>query len=50
MKGTVKTVSMTYTKIVTKEGAKITIPNNVVWNNPIISHNAYKGKKDGSSV
>ncbi|MFH0860257.1 MAG: mechanosensitive ion channel domain-containing protein [Candidatus Altiarchaeota archaeon] len=43
-KGTVKTVSMTYTKIVTKDGAKITIPNNVVWSNPIINHTAYRAK------
>lgn len=45
VKGTVKTVTMTHTKIITEENYKVTLQNNIVWHNPIINYTAYNNKK-----
>jgi small conductance mechanosensitive channel len=45
IRGRVKTISMSYTKIVTEDKVKVTIPNSKVWDNPIKNYTAYKGQK-----
>jgi small conductance mechanosensitive channel len=41
-RGTVKTITMSYTKLITKDKIKIVIPNSIIWGNPIKNHTAYK--------
>lgn len=41
-RGFVKTITMSYTTLITEDKIKIVIPNSVVWGNPIKNHTAYK--------
>jgi small conductance mechanosensitive channel len=41
-RGIVKTITMSYTQLITNDKTKIVIPNSIVWGNPIKNHTAYK--------
>ncbi|MBD3262678.1 MAG: mechanosensitive ion channel, partial [Candidatus Altiarchaeales archaeon] len=45
VRGTVKTITMTYTKLVDEENNKITLPNSIVWGNPIKNTTTYNTTK-----
>ncbi len=42
VKGTVKTVNMSNTKLISEDKNKVMLPNSLIWRNPIINHTAYK--------
>ncbi len=41
VRGRVKSISMSYTKLETEDRVKVTIPNSIVWSNPIENFTAY---------
>ena len=43
--GIIKTISMSSITMVTKDNNKVTLPNSIVWGNPITNFTAYKHKK-----
>ncbi len=45
IRGIVKTISMSNTKLIMEDNVKVTIPNSIVWGNPIQNYTAYKGVK-----
>ncbi len=42
-RGVVRTISMSNTVLITKENEMITLPNSIVWGNPITNFTEYKG-------
>ncbi len=42
IRGFVKSISMSNTRLITSDRVKVTLPNAIIWNSPIQNHTAYK--------
>lgn len=44
IRGSVKSITMSHTKMITQEKVKVTMPNALVWSNPVKNYTAYQQK------